>query len=307
MINNKLRHGNFTSSVIVALLSMGSRDMTAEELKTWKEKNPKSTAKKTDCWPGKAAVTYIKKKNMERRAEQSVDREINARPLSWGKLCETVVFMVLGMEYILTSLETLMHPLISWWTGSPDGGKNDEGKTVVDFKCPLTLESFCNLVDGLYRGLTGWDAMQYARDNHPEGDTYYWQIVSNACITNSKWGELIVYMPYHSEIEAIRRAAHILIDKDPLNFAKYNWITYALDEELPFLKNDGYYKNINVIRFEIPETDKEYLTRRVLQAGKLLQDNPDAEKFELSKEDHAEVVNYLKENPFAHVPNTLLS
>jgi hypothetical protein len=292
VINNKLRHGNFTSSKIAALISTTTRDMTETELNEYKKANPKSSAKKTSCWPGKAAVTYIRQKNMERRAEQSIDREINAKPLSWGKLCELCLFEILPTDYILSSTDTKQHPIIPWWAGSSDGIKEDEGRTVIDEKCPMTLESFCNLVDGLYKGLSGWDAMQYARDNHSEGDTYYWQLVSNACIENAEYAELIVYMPYHSELEAIRRAAAIMIEKDPMNHSKYNWILFALDEELPFLKNDGYYKNVNIIRFKVPEADKELLTRRVLQGGKLLEFNP-AENFMLNEADMQEVVTFL--------------
>jgi len=311
MINNTLRHGNFTSSKIAALHSMGSRELTEAEIeerdKKYKEEGKKKTTAKTvKCWPGKAAITYIKSKNKERRAEQSVDREIIARPLSWGKLCEACVFQLLPTDYILSSSETTQHPIISWWAGSKDAIRHTPVRTVGDIKCPITISSFCDLVDGLYLGLSGWDAMQYAREHHDEGETYYWQIVSNACIDNCTRGELIVYMPYFSELEAIRRAAHILIEKDPANFSKYNWITYALDDELPFLKDDGMYKNINVITFDIPEEDKELLTRRVLQAGRLLQDNPDALKFQLSKEDEAEVVYFLQENKNFHVPKPIL-
>jgi hypothetical protein len=294
MINNTLRNGNFSSSKIAALLSMGSRDMTPDELKAWKDKNPKSQAKKTECWPGKAALTYIRQKNMERRAGQSIDREVNAKPLNWGKLVEGCVHQLLPIDYTFNSSDTHAHPIIPWWVGSRDGGKNDTGGTTTDIKSPMTLESFCNLVDGLYKGLSGWDAMMYARENHSEGDTYYWQLVSNSCIHNTKYVELIVYMPFLSELDAIRRAAHIAIEKDPFAYIKYNWIAMGLDEDLPFLLDGGFYNNLNIIRFEVPEADKELLTRRVLQAGKLLENNPDALMFEIPIEDYREIVSFLK-------------
>jgi hypothetical protein len=261
MIHNKHRGGNFTSSKIVALLSMGSREMTEEELADYKKANPKGRKKTIESWPGKAALTYIDEKKMERRLGRSLSTETNARATSWGSLVETRVFDLLGLEYTLTSKQTLLHPHYPFWAGSPDAEKKN---TVPDFKCPLTLKSFCQLVDPLYRGLSGIDAINAVREEHEDGDTYYWQIVSNACIKGYDFGELIVYMPYLAELLEIKEMA----DRDQTG--KYKWISYAEFDELPYLLPNGYYKNLNVIRFEIPKADKELLTMRVEQAGKLL-------------------------------------
>lgn len=261
MIHNPYRAGNFTSSKIVALTSMGSREMTEEELAAHKKQFPKSRKKNIESWPGKAALTYIEEKKMERRLGRSLSTEINARATSWGSLVEGRVFDLLGLEYRLTSKETIVHPDYPIWAGSPDAEKKN---TAPDFKCPLTLKSFCQLVDPLYRGLTGMDAMNAVREEHEDGETYYWQIVSNSCIKNLEYGELIVYMPYLAELLEIKQMA----DRDQTG--KYKWISYAEFDELPYLLPDGYYKNLNVIRFEIPKADKELLTMRVQQAGELL-------------------------------------
>lgn len=263
MIHNPYRAGNFTSSKIVALTSMGSREMTEEELTSHKKANPKSRKKTIESWPGKAALTYIEEKKMERRLGRSLTTEINARATSWGSLVEGRVFDLLGLEYRLSSKETIVHPDYPFWAGSPDAEKKN---TAPDFKCPLTLKSFCQLVDPLYRGLNGMDAMNAVREEHEEGETYYWQIVSNSCFKNLQFGELIVYMPYLAELLEIKQMA----DRDQTG--KYKWISYAEFDELPYLLPDGYYKNLNVIRFEIPKADKELLTMRVDQAGKLLND-----------------------------------
>ena len=276
MVNNVLRHGNCTSSEIVCLTKTGSRDMTPEELKQHKEENPKSRKTKIESWPGKAALTYIRETNMERRLERSLTDESNARPLSWGKLCEYLVFLLLDTAYILTSTETVLHKIIRWWAGSPDGEKTD---TVIDIKAPFTLKSFCVLVQPLYDGLQGWEAMCAIRDGytdkngfehdaHPDGEKYYWQLVSNAILLKKKYAELIVFMPYKSEIEAIKAEAM----KEKYG-GKYFWVSMANEGELPFLPEDGYYKNINIIRFEVPEADKLLLTKRVLQAGQMLVNN----------------------------------
>jgi len=265
MIHNQNRVGNFTSSKIAALLSMGSREMTPEELAAHKAEFPKSKKKNIESWPGKAALTYIEEKKMERRLGRSLSTEINARPLLWGSLVENRVFDLLGLEYSLTSKDTIVHPNYPYWSGSPDAKKKN---TVPDFKCPLTLKSFCQLVDPLYRGLTGMDAMNAVREEHEEGETYYWQIVSNSCFEGQEFGELIVYMPYLAELLEIKEMA----DRDQTG--KYKWISYADINELPYLLPNGYYHNLNVIRFEIPKADKELLTMRVRQAGELLLNKP---------------------------------
>ena len=242
---NQPRIGNFTSSEIAALMTKGK--------------------KKGEL--GKPAYTYIKEKVMERRLQRSLDTETNARPLTWGQLIEKHVFELLGLEYQLVSQESIVHPEISCWAGSPDANKFDEGKTVVDIKSPITLKSFCQLVDPLYVGKTGLETIMEIRKNHSSGEDYYWQLVSNAVLTNSKFAELIVYVPYFSELEKIRAFAS---EADLENPHRYYWINNAVDEELPYILDNGFYKNINVIRFEIPEEDKVALTERVIYSATVL-------------------------------------
>jgi hypothetical protein len=125
MIRNESRIGNFTSSEIAALTTLA--------------KDGKSF--------GKPALTYIEEKNMERRLGRSLDEEKSARALTWGKLLETRVFDLLGLEYVPLWKDTIVHPAIPFWAGSPDAEKPD---TICDTKCPMTLKSFCQLVDPLY-------------------------------------------------------------------------------------------------------------------------------------------------------------
>lgn len=243
MINNIPRIGNFTSSEIGNLMK--------------KDRSGKGF--------GSPALTYIEECNMERRLGRSITDEVNARPLLWGKLLEGRAFNMLGLEYTLTSKDTIVHPTIPYWAGSPDGGK-DEPKTVTDIKCPITLKSFCQLVDNYREG--GMDAV---RAEHKDGDKYYWQIVSNAILTDSDFGELIVYMPYKSELAEIRMMVQLL-PGDVIG--KYYWIASAMDDELPYLLDGGFYKNVNILSFPIPEADKKALTDTVLRAGEMLI-NPD--------------------------------
>lgn len=247
------RCGNFTSSEISALLSKGRQ---AEGF-------------------GADAITYISEKRMERLLGRSIKDEISARPLSWGKLLEGHVFDLLGLDYTYTSTETDVHPTIPYWSGSKDGTRERGSRAVIDIKCPMTLKSFCQLVMPLYCGLEGMEAMNAIRNGfthdglnyakHKSGDKYYWQLVSNAIINGCDWAELIVYMPYQSELQAIKNRA----DGD----ADAYWIAYARENEIPYLNDGGYFKNLNVIRFEIPQSDKDLLTEAVLKAGKLLMGN----------------------------------
>lgn len=243
-MNNEYRNGNFTSSEIVALTKKG----------------------KVAGSFGVPALTYIEETNMERRLGRSLTDESNARPLTWGKLLEPRAFDKTDLSYVLCSDVSIIHPTIKYWSGSPDGTKPD---TVIDIKCPMTLKSFCNLVDPLYAGLAGMDAINSVRENHKDGEKFYWQLVSNAILTNSKFAELIVYVPYFSELEEIKLMAQ-LVPTEILS--KHYWIAMAQDDELPYLKDEGYYKNINIIRFEVPQSDKDFLTDCVLRAGELLMD-----------------------------------
>jgi hypothetical protein len=236
MIDNILRVGNFTSSTISALIKEGSKPGTL----------------------GAPALTYISECNMERRLGRCLETEIDTRPTSWGKLCEALAFELLPTTYTLCSTDTISHPTIPYWKGSPDATKvDDEGRTLADIKCPFTLKSFCQLVDAWNE--SGIDGV---RDGHKDGEKFYWQLVSNAILTDSSHAELIVYCPYLRELEMIRQ----LVEGKP----SYYWIWGSSDNQLPFLPDGGYYRNLNVMRFEVPAKDKARLKKRVLLAGKFL-------------------------------------
>lgn len=241
VLNNIERIGNFTSSKIVALTKKGKKAGTL----------------------GEPALTYIEEKNMERRLGRSLTDEVDARPTTWGKLCEKLVFKLLPTAYILNGDESISHEKYNCWSGTPDVTKAD---TVGDVKCPKTLKSFCQLVDLHYvDGKEVYPALsiEAVRANHKEGDTYYWQLVSNAILTGSKYGELIVYVPYKDELDELKGIA---INGDASELSKYYWIVNSQPEELPHLIEGGHYKNLNIIRFEIPEADKEFLTVCVAMA-----------------------------------------
>lgn len=240
MFNNNLRCGNFTSSEIFRLLKNG------------KAKGSVSVD----------VQTYIDECNRERRLMRSIEVQTDARPLTWGKCVEKRAFNVLGLDYTLCSSETIQHPTISHWVGSPDATTNE---VVVDLKCPMTLTSFCQLVDPYYEnGNLVHEALtiEAVRENHRDGDKFFWQIVSNAVLTGKKKGELIIYVPYLEELDEIKTLA----DGNP----DYYWIWAADNDKLPYLLKGGHYKNINVIEFDILQRDIDFLTERVIECGKKL-------------------------------------
>lgn len=231
IIANQSRVGNFTSSEIYNLLK--------------KDRSGKGF--------GVPALTYIEERNMARRLGRSLTTETNARPTTWGKCIEPFAYRKTGFDYELVSDVTITHPDIPYWCGSPDLiGAN----LVGDIKCPMTLKSFCQLVDG------GAEGIESVRANHSDGEKYYWQLVSNAILTNSDFAELIVYVPYRSDLNEIRLMA--------MDDARFKWIEYADDYELPWLIEGGHYSDLNIIHFAVPQSDKDELTRCVLEAGKLL-------------------------------------
>jgi len=236
------RVGNFTSGEIAALMSKGKGSPY-----------------------GAPYYSYIEEKKMERRLGRVLRGDVFARPLTWGHLCQYRVFDLLGDQYTPCNNKPLDHPTIPYWKGTPDATRTVvERNTVVEVKCPETLKSFCLIVDSWKKG-----GINEIRKKHKDGDKFYWQIVSNAILTKSKYGELVAYVPYQSELEAIREMAQ---NFDGEKQARFLWIASAYDDELPFVKDGGYYKNLNVMRFEVPVADKMALHSRVEEAGKELSD-----------------------------------
>jgi hypothetical protein len=217
---------------------------------------------------GAPALSYIQEKRFEMQLGRSINNDNDARATAWGNLLESRAFDLLGMEYTLASQETIGHPNIQHWTGSPDGWKEKKGhKCVIDIKCPATLNSFCQMVQPLYDGLTGTMLINELRQSHKDMEKYYWQLVSNAILTDSDKAELIVYVPFKSELETIRELAN---NWDGDRIHRFFWIANSQDDELPYILDGGYYKNINVIAFDVLQADKDALAQRVKECVQLL-------------------------------------
>jgi hypothetical protein len=236
--NNHLRVGNFTSSEIAALMTEGKAKGSF----------------------GKPALTYIEECNFERIIGVALDLEANSKPLIWGKFLEKRVFDMLGIEYQYSSETTIMHPNIDCWSGSRDGMIYTDGGIVIEAKCPMTRKSFCRFIT--------CESIEEIREKHPDGEKYYWQMVSNAVLAGAKYAELVVYMPYLSELDDIREESNNY-DGNPNEVA---FINFASDNQLPWIPDGGMVHNLYKWRFEVPEEDKERLTQRVLEAREYLLD-----------------------------------
>lgn len=214
----------------------------------------------SNCWklfatPAKVK-TYITELKYERRLGRPLSTEVEARPLTWGKLCESVAFNLIGTEYTLNSHDTLCHPEIPQWTGTPDGQKKD---CVHDIKCPYTLKSFCELVEIIESG-----DPEKLKSDKPE---YYWQLVSNSVLLGTTHAELIVYCPYFEDLGVIKHAAQNVQAQD---LYKYYWIGSANEEELPYIIKGGEYSDINKFMFEVPQSDKDLLVKKITETLKLI-------------------------------------
>jgi hypothetical protein len=197
---------------------------------------------------------------------RSLDKEENARTLTWGKLCEQHLnntVELLGLDYEAMGDITKVHPKYDFWSGSSDGLFDNDGteKGVSEIKCPFTMKSFVNFALAIETGKIE-NVRNVKVGSKKAGEDYYWQMVSNACIEGLDWAELIVYCPFKMELPYIQETASEMEDLNA-----YAWVNFAADEQLPYLNEGGRFKNINKIRFKVPEADKKKLEVAVIKAG----------------------------------------
>lgn len=201
--------------------------------------------------------TYIEERNLERQLGRSVDNEAYSNDMAWGSFLEQRVLDLLGLEYCLSSNQTDTHSEINYWSGSKD--LIVIGVKISEIKCyqPKNFAKYTNAL------LT--KDIEHIKKEFPKE---YYQLVSNAIINKVPNAEAITYMPYESELEEIREMAS---NYDGVDQWKYRFISERDKSGLAYLPDGGFFKNLNLFEFEVPKEDKETLTERVLEAGKLLQ------------------------------------
>lgn len=228
-----MRVGNYTSSSIYLLM----------------------TNNKAKDGFGVPAITYIKGKQRELLLGRNLQNERGSRPTSWGKLVESRVFNLLPTEYILQSDVRDIHTEFERWTGAADMITTDK---VCDIKCPFSLQVYCDKADIMIA-----NDVESLKKDFPEN---YWQLVSNSILTGKPIAELIIYCPYLKELIEIKED---LPNYDG-NMNDVAWINWAEAEELPYLIEGNYYKNLYKMSWEVSAEDKELLTERVKQAIEFL-------------------------------------
>ena len=223
------RVGNFTSSSIHLLMSDGKAKGTL----------------------GKPALTYIQDKNIELKLGRNLQKERSSRPTSFGKLVEARVFNLLSTEYTLCSDHRFYHPLYSRWNGCPDMLTEN---IVCDIKVPFNIKIFTQKADIMIA-----NDVEALKKEFPEN---YWQLVSNSILTGKPIAELIIYCPYLRELIEIKED----LPNYEGNMNDVAWINWAEDEELPYLIEGNYYKNLYKMEWEVSAEDKDALTDRVKRA-----------------------------------------
>lgn len=239
MIDNIERIGNFTSSNVYRLCASTVKgEVTA------------------------AFYTYVQEKMFERSLGRSLEMGAYSQSMAWGSFLEKRVNDNLGNAYIMVHKQTNVHPVHKFWTGSPDFDCPTLGK-IAELKC-FEPKNFASYVTAL---LT--EDLNVIKKEHPKE---YWQIVSNAVIKGYSKGEAIVYMPYASEMAEIKELA-----QDPEYLAEIGlepWqVRFIVEKEnsqLATLPDNSKFKNLNIFEFEIPEEDKIFLTKRIIDANKLI-------------------------------------
>lgn len=205
----------------------------------------------------KVLNTYLKELSRAKRMGCYMSSDSSARSLTWGKLVEKRVFDLLPIDYKLTSKDTIVHPEIERYVGSPDGVSTD---AVFDIKCPYTRTSFCDLSE-----ICEANDVELFKKEYPE---YYWQLVSNAILTNKSKASLIFYLPYQKELDDIREMA--MNNTDVSLESKLFWLANGLDEDLPHQPNESGYNNMYALIFEVTEEEKQSLIEKIKIAVSLL-------------------------------------
>lgn len=216
---------------------------------------------------GEPFYTYVQEKIWEQQLGQPINGDDGGKATSWGLVCEKYLLEhKLGTEYVPMMDERIIHPEIERWGGSPDA-RNTQKNSVVELKSPYTLTSFCGLAEPVRNGLSGLEAMNYIRDNHKDGEKYYWQCVSNYVLTKADCVEFMVFCPFFEELDEVKK----MIDFFPMEEQyKFYWLANSYNKDLPHLIREGSYESIYTIEFIPPKKDINRLHDRLNLAIKML-------------------------------------
>jgi len=238
MNEERLRVGNFTASNIYKLCA---------SLASGK--------------PNATFYSYIEEKKHERYLNRSIEMGAKSQSMTWGQFLEKRVFNNLGMGYVMLNKATKQHPKINSVVGTTDFLVPKV--KVSELKC-FEPKNFASYASALLTKDT-----DKIKAEHPKE---YWQIICNSQIHEVPKGEAILYMPYESEMDEIRELMHDDDYLEEIGMLKSDmyYIHEKPNSQLAVLPNDSKFENLNIFEFEIPADDVIFLTKRVLEAEKLL-------------------------------------
>jgi len=213
---------------------------------------------------GAGAITYLKKKKKELRWGRSLTRPVYKEDLVWGKVWEVWVHWQLGPEYKLIIDQTTIHPKHLFWAGSEDFQVEIPGGCISELKS-YQMDNHDDYVTCLQK--------QSIEILKSEFKDEYWQIVSNSCIHNTKYGEAMAFCPTEENLiemrDLIENTDYIEkhIKDDPW---KYRFIFEKYLYDLSFIPKHSDFPSLIKFRFEVPIEDKVFLTKQVINAEKYL-------------------------------------
>jgi hypothetical protein len=216
---------------------------------------------------GSASVAnnYIQEKIFEKKLKRELYNDTYNASSAWGTyLQHRVINVLLDINVVPTIDIRRKHHTIDCWTGAEDYIVDD---SIGEIKC-FELKNFCKTHDAASKGLMP------LKEICPD---IYWQLVSNSILCNKKNAELCLYVPYKKELDVIRDESEWqkIIPKeiyDSKNFQHWlKTIQHKQDEELTFIGEESGYDNISIFNFEIPDSEKEILTKTVAAAATKLQ------------------------------------
>lgn len=205
--------------------------------------------------PSSSFYTYAEEVAAEIYIGRSSKTEVKTRPMLWGSLMEIVLFNELGMGWTMSHKNTILHrDYPSIWSGTPDFIATDK---VAEAKC-FEPKNF-----GLLSMCLDKNNVTLFKENFKE---IYWQVVSNAVLSNKKKAVVITYMPKKSELlEIIEKVEDTdFLEDNNLKPTDYYFISKENIESLPYLPDDSNASSINSFEFEVPEEDIKFMTDRVL-------------------------------------------
>ena len=248
-LDHNKRFGKFTSSKIFNLINQGKIKMSKDELTIYKKENPGSRiTTKLDGFSA-TGLTYIKEKQIEIRMQSRLDSDVYSKAMAWGNFMEMILAKNLSNQdlgYKLCSDVTTTHKdskFSKYWSGSSDMEYYLGNKLVriAEIKC-YQKKKFALYTDCILK-----QDVELLKNDFPQE---YWQIVSNCILNNVTTGEAISFMPFESEAESVKLLASNYEGSD---MWKYRFIFEDDISNLPFLKDGGYYNNINQFNFEVPK------------------------------------------------------